>query len=59
MEKKSPFEPRKPVSPDRLIGREDVINDYIKFMPQQLMVNRNISIYMVIEEQVNLHWQII
>lgn len=33
MEKKSPFEPRKPVSPERLIGREDVINDYIKFMP--------------------------
>ena len=32
-EKKSPFEPNMPVSPEKLIGRNDIINDYIKFMP--------------------------
>ena len=33
VEKKSPFEPRKPVSPEKLEGRKDIINDYVKFMP--------------------------
>ena len=32
-EKKSPFEPNTPVSPEKLIGRNNIINDFIKFMP--------------------------
>lgn len=34
LEKNSPFEPRKPVSPEKLEGRLNIINDYTHYLSQ-------------------------
>ena len=33
IEKISPFEPEKPVSPETLEGRDEIIKDYVKYVP--------------------------
>lgn len=47
-EKRSPFEPRQPVSPEKLEGRENIIEDYARFLsmaangqPQHFYLNGN------------------